>query len=167
MNRGKKKKSKAISEKCHTNRCPYCGGPVVLRSADGIYRENKNSTMLYVCSNYPECDAYVRVGFENPSVPIGSLANGNLRALRREAHRYFDQIYESGLMSKADAYAWLSMILAVPKSQAHIGYLGEYYCREVIKESKQLLINNQANPRRFEYQNKMNLGQNRVSSGGI
>ena len=35
-------------------RCPYCGSPVVFRSADGIYRENKEQTMLYVCSGYPE-----------------------------------------------------------------------------------------------------------------
>ncbi|MDG6146488.1 DUF3268 family zinc-finger domain-containing protein, partial [Lactococcus formosensis] len=42
-------------------RCPYCGSTVELRSADGIYKENKNHTMLYVCRNYPVCDAYVRV----------------------------------------------------------------------------------------------------------
>ena len=41
-------------------RCQYCGGTVVLRSADGIYHENHSHTMLYVCSNYPRCDAYVR-----------------------------------------------------------------------------------------------------------
>ena len=40
-------------------RCPYCGAPVVYRSADGIYNENKADTMLYVCSHYPERDAYV------------------------------------------------------------------------------------------------------------
>ena len=38
-------------------RCPYCGSPVILRSADGIYRENANGTMLYVCKRYPICDA--------------------------------------------------------------------------------------------------------------
>ena len=26
-------------------RCPYCGSPVILRSADGIYREN--ACLLY------------------------------------------------------------------------------------------------------------------------
>ena len=43
-------------------RCPYCGAPVVYRSADGIYQNNKNGAMLYVCSRYPECDAYVQIG---------------------------------------------------------------------------------------------------------
>lgn len=119
-------------------RCPYCGSPVVFRSADGIYRENKEHTMLYVCSRYPECDAYVRV-HKGTKTPVGSLADHNLRALRREAHRYFNRLYESGLMDKQDAYQWLADIISAPMSEAHIGHLGEYYCRQVIQESKKLL----------------------------
>ncbi len=42
-------------------------------------------------------------------------------------------------MSKQDAYQWLADILAAPLSEAHIGYLGEYYCKEVIRESRKLL----------------------------
>lgn len=53
-----KKKKKGINPSAM--RCQYCGGTVVLRSADGIYHENHSHTMLYVCSNYPRCDAYVR-----------------------------------------------------------------------------------------------------------
>ena len=44
-------------------------------------------------------------------------------------------------MSKEDAYLWLASILAAPLGQAHIGYLGEYYCRQVIEASKQQLEN--------------------------
>lgn len=86
-------------------RCPYCGSPVILRSADGIYRENANGTMLYVCKRYPVCDAYVRT-HPGTSRPVGTLANRELRSLRREAH---------------------------------IGYLGEYYCRQVIDASRTML----------------------------
>ena len=53
-----KKKKKGINPSAM--RCQYCGGTVVLRSADGIYHENHSHTMLYVCSNYPRCDAYIR-----------------------------------------------------------------------------------------------------------
>lgn len=55
----KNKKRKGITGGIH--RCPYCGGSVVYRSADGIYKDNSRGTMLYVCSHYPDCDAYVRV----------------------------------------------------------------------------------------------------------
>ena len=73
------------------------------------------------------------------SIPVGTLANRDLRALRKEAHQSFDQLYLSGLMSKQDAYLWLAELLQAPLSQAHIGYLGEYYCRQVIEASKALL----------------------------
>lgn len=119
-------------------RCPYCGSPVVYRSADGIYHSNQRSVMLYVCSKYPACDAYVRV-HAGTNVPVGKLANRELRSLRKTAHRYFDQLHKSGLMDRRDAYAWLSDLLCIPLSEAHIGYLGEYYCKQVIDESRKLL----------------------------
>ena len=131
-----KKKRKGMNPS--TMRCQYCGGTVVLRSADGIYHENPNHTMLYVCSNYPRCDAYVRT-HPGTNIPVGTLANRELRTLRNKAHHYFDQIYRSGMMSKQDAYLWLANLLQVPLSKAHIGFLGEYYCNEVIMESKKLL----------------------------
>lgn len=147
-------------------RCPYCGSPVVLRSADGIYRENHDSTMLYVCTKYPACDAYVRVQPGIKNTPIGSMANGDLRALRREAHRSFDRIYETGLMSKQEAYAWLSGVLAAPMSHAHIGYLGEHYCRVVIDESKRFMVNNQERLKRIRFQSRSQPVQMSAVSGG-
>lgn len=103
-------------------RCPYCGSTVVYRSADGIYHENKKGTMLYVCSNFPECDAYVRV-HAGTNIPVGSLANHELRSLRRTAHHYFDQLHLSGYMSKQDAYKWLADLVMAPMSEAHIGHI--------------------------------------------
>ena len=100
-----KKKKKGINPSAM--RCQYCGGTVVLRSADGIYHENHSHTMLYVCSNYPRCDAYVRT-HPGTNIPVGTLANRELRTLRNQAHHYFDQLYLSGLMSKQDAYLWLA-----------------------------------------------------------
>jgi hypothetical protein len=123
-----------------SGRCPYCGSSITLRSAEGIYRENSAGKKLFVCSRYPECDAYVRV-IPGTSTPIGSMANGDLRALRREAHRHFDMLHQTGLMSRSEAYNWLAAMLQSPMSQAHIGYLGEYYCRQVIEESKSMLEN--------------------------
>lgn len=119
-------------------RCPYCGATVVYRSADGIYQNNKNGAMLYVCSRYPECDAYVRVQ-PGTAIPLGTLANGDLRALRRETHHYFDKLYTSGRMTKQEAYRWLANFLQAPQSQAHIGYLEEYTCRQVLQACKEML----------------------------
>lgn len=118
-------------------RCPYCGNTVHLRSADGIYKENKNNAMLYVCSKYPECDAYVSVQ-SGTNIPLGSLANAKLRSLRITAHRQFNKLYESGLMPRKDAYNWLAYMINSPLSHAHIGHQSEYYCNIIIEESKKL-----------------------------
>lgn len=136
MNKHNKKKRKGFN--ASSMRCPYCGGTVVYRSADGIYHDNSKGMMLYVCSNYPECDSYVRV-HAGTNIPVGSLANHELRSLRRTAHHYFDQLHESGFMSKQDAYQCLADIICAPLSEAHIGHLGEYYCKLVIEESRKLL----------------------------
>lgn len=120
-------------------RCPHCGSTMQLRSADGIYKDNPNHAMLYVCRQYPKCDTYVRT-HPGTTIPVGTPANRELRLLRNEAHKYFDRLYLSGMMSKQDAYRWLANQLQAPMSQAHIGYLSEYYCKQVIKASQELLL---------------------------
>ena len=139
MKKNKRKESMAILG-TKSGRCPYCGSTVALRSADGIYKDNSAGAKLYVCSRYPECDAYVRV-IPGTSTPIGSMANGSLRALRSEAHRHFDLLHQTGIMPRSEAYSWLAAKLQAPLSQAHIGRLSEYYCTQVILESKKMLEN--------------------------
>ena len=119
-------------------RCPYCGAPMILRSADGIYKDNSQHNTLYVCRNYPECDTYVRTR-PGTAQPFGTPANRELRALRIQAHRCFDVIHQNGYMTKRDAYVWLAALLQAPQSQAHIGFLSEYSCRRVIDESTRML----------------------------
>ena len=82
------------------------------------------------------------------------MANHELRTLRRTAHHYFDQLYESGYMSKQDAYQWLANLIMAPLSEAHIGHLGEYYCKQVIEESRKLLDRQKAKTRGRYYTQK-------------
>ena len=106
----KKKKRKGIKDRAM--RCPYCGSTVIYRSAEGIYRDNSRGTMLYVCSHYPECDAYVRT-HPGTKIPVGTMANHELRNLRNTAHHYFGRLYHSGMMTKQEAYLWLADNAAV------------------------------------------------------
>ena len=135
----KRKKRKGISTLpgMRSMRCPECGSPVVLKSADGIYHTNPDHVQLYVCSRYPQCDTYVRTP-PGTTIPMGTLANRQLRRLRVQAHKSFDRLYRSGLMGKDDAYRWLASVVQAPMSCAHIGYLGDYYCKKVIDESDAL-----------------------------
>ena len=66
-------------------------------------------------------------------------------------------------MNKQDAYQWLADIISAPMSEAHIGHLGEYYCRQVIEESKKLLKSRKENPFqviRGSGKRKMEMAQN-------
>lgn len=94
--------------------------------------------MAYVCIRYPRCDSYV-MAKPDTLEPMGDLAGPELRRLRRAAHISFNRIYESGLMTKRDAYRWLANVAQAPMNHAHISHLGEYYCQVVIQESEKLL----------------------------
>lgn len=131
-----KKKRKGVIN--HAPRCPYCGSTTVYRSATGIYLENTKDVMLYVCKNYPACDAYVQTQ-KGTAIPLGTMANRELRALRAEAHRQFNKLYMQNYMTKAEAYDWLSSVLGVPLTQAHIGLQGVLGCNLVIKEAEKQL----------------------------
>lgn len=130
----KSKKKKKIS-------CPYCGAPAVLRDASYVYGENSLVDKLYVCSRYPECDAYVGV-FRNSDVPKGSLADSELRNKRIRAHKYFDEIWKSGIMTRSQTYQWLQHKYGLTKEAAHIGYFSDYMCLQVIDACQKVLKNN-------------------------
>ena len=57
-------------------------------------------------------------------------------------------------MSKQDAYQWLADLIMAPLSEAHIGYLGEYYCKQVIEESRKLLEQQKIKTREQYYTQK-------------
>lgn len=134
--------SKAKNKKKANNaqvKCPYCGRNAVLRSSEGIYKTDKyEPQMLWVCSGYPECDARVRCQ-PGTTIPLGLLADSKLRALRREAHKYFDELYKNGKMSREGAYRWLADLLCKPMQEVHISCLSDYHCRLVIEKAKELL----------------------------
>lgn len=122
-------------------KCPYCGRPAVLRKATYVYKEADKEKMLYVCSGYPECDAYVSV-HAGTVKPKGTLANGDLRHKRIETHRLFDAIWKSGIFTRKDAYRWMQDIFSLTREQAHIGEFSEYRCDCLINECRKVLKNN-------------------------
>lgn len=131
--------------------CPYCGAEVLLRSAYDVYKTNdsKHWGNMWVCSNYPECDAYVGC-HKNTTIPLGRLANGRLRLLKKEAHKQFDPIWKSGLMSRKEAYRWLADMLKIPCEECHIGMFNVKQCQRVIH-----LCEGQTNEVITNYRNKV------------
>lgn len=63
---------------------------------------------------------------------MGSLADGELRHKRIQAHRAFDRLWRSGLMTKKEAYQWMRTEFGLHEEQAHIAQFGAYMCDRLI-----------------------------------
>ncbi len=134
MSRKKKNRQETIY-------CPYCRRKAVLRPTAYVYgNDNLNPEgFLYVCSGYPQCDAYVGAHKESLR-PKGTLANGALRHKRILAHRALDAIWKEGYMTRHSAYIWLQNRLNLREKDMHIGMFSDYLCDETIRECTEYLL---------------------------
>ena len=76
-------------------------------------------------------------------LPMGTLANGDLRNKRIQAHKAFDWMWKSGLMTKWQAYKWMQGKLDLSDEQAHIAMFSEYMCDRLIAECNKAYKNQQ------------------------
>lgn len=115
-------------------KCPYCGSKAFLRPA-ALVRQGKSTEPgeeVYVCARYPACDSYV-AAHRVSRLPMGTLANRELRRKRRQAHLALNRLWENGMMSKREAYHWLQIQMGLPESEAHIAKFSEMRCEQVIR----------------------------------
>ncbi len=134
-----------------TIRCDYCGRPALLVTGAAIYRRRPDLLHLrfWQC---PPCDAYVgchkagawtvtakgeRVTSDG-TLPLGRLANGELRAAKQAAHAAFDPLWMSERMTRREAYAWLAGVLGVSVDNCHIGMFDVDGCHAVVAAVAQL-----------------------------
>lgn len=128
-------------EKLKRIKCPYCGSIAVLRDDKYVYGERAKGEWLYVCANYPECDAYVST-HKGTKIPKGSLANGDLRNKRIRAHKVFELIWKKNIMTKKEAYRWLEYFMGLQRDEGHIGKFSDYRCNLLMSKTKEVLKNN-------------------------
>ncbi len=125
-----KKTSAPLMNTIQAMKCPYCGSDVVKRDSSLIY--GRSYGVAWVCSRFPECDAYVGC-HKGSDRPLGRLANKTLRRRKNEAHAAFDPLWKSGQMSRNEAYHWLAGRLGIPKEECHIGMFDERRCELVVQ----------------------------------
>ena len=96
------------NKRTYSIHCPYCGAPVVCRPASTVYGTDTidPKSYLYLCSNWPSCDAYVSA-HKKDRRPMGTLANSELRHKRILAHRALQRLQKERHMDKWAAYLWL------------------------------------------------------------
>ena len=62
-----------------------------------------------------------------------------LHILKNHAHKVFDKLWKSNIMTRDECYNWLSIKLNIPKELTHIKYFKIEQCKDVIYFSNQLL----------------------------
>lgn len=107
--------------------CPECGSRVILKHSP------KYNRYFYGCTNWPECN--VTVGCHlGTTAPLGTPASQETRSWRIKAHNVFDNLWNSGLMKRGEAYLWMQKKLSLPKGKAHIGMFNIDKCKRLIAE---------------------------------
>ena len=124
--------------------CPYCGRETELIDSALIYN-GVSYGWAYICR---QCNAYVGC-YKGTQKAMGRLADEELRRCKHQAHELFDQIWERKLMSRREAYTWLSQQLGTERDLTHIGMFDVDLCEKVIevcscylRESKSICTDN-------------------------
>jgi hypothetical protein len=77
-------------------------------------------------------------------VALGRLADAELRELKQESHKYFDQLWRRKMKvqgvskheARSSAYKWLSEQIGVPADECHIGMFDLVQCYAAITVCK-------------------------------
>ena len=124
--------------------CPYCGGKAILRLVSYLFGDEVNpgsSEHYYVCTNYPECDAYIAC-YHGNFAPKGRLADAWLRHRRNVAHRYIKLIEASGIMLQKNIYHTIAAKLGIGLEDAHVKFSTNYSIEKIIAILREILDNN-------------------------
>jgi hypothetical protein len=113
--------------------CPNCKGTVSLVDNKTIYgRQYGSWPFAYMCGT-PGCDSYVGI-HPRTDIPLGTLANKATRSARKMAKAVFAPKWESGDMTKDQAYAWLAGELGIAEiNHCHIGWFDVDTCNRVVE----------------------------------
>ncbi len=120
------------SEKCKgiTTFCNYCGSLTSLVDSKIIYGSSKG-TKIYLCNNYPSCDAYVGV-HTGDNWPLGTLANKELKAWRNKTHATLDAIWKNKKVTRTEAYMFLQEKMSLTNNDTHIAKFNIKQCKQAI-----------------------------------
>lgn len=122
--------------------CPYCKQLPEYIDSKEVYDSGVSYGMIYCCR---PCKAWVGV-HKGTSIPLGRLANAELREWKIKAHASFDPLWrkkmEQGLKkgkARRLAYDWLAKEMDLPNLLCHIALFDIDQCKQVISICKPYL----------------------------
>jgi hypothetical protein len=113
--------------------CPNCGSAVERVSNTVIYRREYGIwPFAYRCVSDP-CDSYVGL-HPKTDIPLGTLANKETRAARKQAKAAIMPMWEDQGLDKGAVYKWLSEKMGIQDvNHCHIGWFDIGQCLRVIQ----------------------------------
>jgi hypothetical protein len=113
--------------------CPYCDGQVIFTSNAAIYGREYGGGRCYKCTC---CDAYVGTHGQS-NIPLGRLANRELRELKKECHALFDPVWKKNKnINREHAYGRLANKLDISINECHFGW----FDKEMLLRAKTILL---------------------------
>lgn len=109
--------------------CPDCGSAMILRETSRFKHRNGDNRKFYGCSTFPVCRC-IRPSHPNGQV-FGIPGDAETKKARIAAHAIFDPIWQSGNMTRRQAYQWLADKLGV--KEIHMSELSASECKRVIQ----------------------------------
>ena len=126
--------------------CPHCSGSVRLANNSEVYGQSYGEwPWMYLCER-ESCRAYVGT-HPYTGIPVGTLATADIRAARVKAKTQFNAMWQSGQMSRTDAYGWLAARMNIPVASAHFGWFDVAQCNEALKVMSEAAQPPQPTPR--------------------
>ena len=110
-----------------SNKCKYCWWNMLERRDSFVYWKSY-WRHLWVCSNFPKCDAYSKYEYR------WYEANKELRELRQDCHCLFDKIRINWYRTKDKCYKWLYEFMWKSKNTWHIWKFNKEECNKLIAE---------------------------------
>lgn len=114
-----------INKKQMQKKCPYCGKNVIFIHSTKIYGGDHNYGFMKACTDYPVCDSYAGKG--------ASLANKELRELRKTCHALFDMKWRTKQLTRSKCYFWLRRVMNKSHHDAHIAMFRDDECKKLLK----------------------------------
>lgn len=116
-------------------KCNYCGNDAEWCENKIIY--GKNYGKSFMCWYCKDCDAYVGC-HNNTKKSLGTMANKELRRLRRQCHAFIDLFWKKRIVRRYTVYAILHELFG---RHIHIGEADIDTCKKIIsKEFRDLFV---------------------------
>lgn len=119
--------------------CSYCGGNAEFAGhGDYLYPYRKDFGPVWAC---PSCPSTYVGCHPNSILPLGRLADDQLRKAKQAAHQSFDPLWKGKIAiegcrphkARKLGYAWLAAQLGIHVDACHIGWFDEAQCARVVE----------------------------------